>query len=565
MPESWQSGLYIQVRSNRQLSANWCLVINPQTPKTSVSRGSTLISLSLVFLSLIFSVGCSEREDADPAAEEPTGERSNLLFIIVDDLNDWTGHLGGHPQAQTPNLDRLAESGAEFTYAYANHPVCGPSRTAMLYGRYAHETGAYGSQTFYSPETLARYGAQFGNTVVPDIFSSQKSIATAFRENGYYTVGAGKLSHFTTHYASDDIASYFQDDFDEYFNSGDRVFPDPENPESEDVVNHLSFGPVAPEEEEDLLDNRFTEWGVEQIKEERDQPFFLALGLKKPHQPWVAPQSYFDQYDLEDIELPEVPGDDLEDVPHAGRVFAQSLFGLRTLRGESYPVTEHEYISSDSLLWKRMVRAYLASTSYVDAMIGKVLDALEESPHAENTIVALVGDHGWHLGEKEHWRKMTLWERGTRVPMIIRRPGASANGQSIGHPVTLQDIYPTLADLADLEINQKLNGHSLAPLLEEPEQEWDKPALMSHGPGNFAVRSGPWRYIRYQNGDEELYNIEEDPGEFANLAAQDGYEEVTERLSQHIPEEHVTLYSHRFMQFANIDTMEIFIDRYSNK
>ena len=518
----------------------------------TMSRMLTIVAVSIWALIGLSIAGAGEQQQKQGPPESPPADQPNVLFIAVDDLNDWTGYLGGHPQAQTPSIDRLAASGVVFAYAYPPGPVCGPSRTALLYGRYPHETGAYGNNDFYSPQVLDRYGR---STAVPDVFQHQKSLPTAFRENGYHTAGAGKLSHFTqTPRFSEEIASYFKDDFDVYFDSPTpRIRPDPDHPATN--TEHLPFGPVAPEEVDQLHDSQYADWATEQLQQDYDQPFFLAVGFRKPHLPWVAPESYFDKFDLDDIQLPNAPDDDLEDIPQAGKIFAQSLFFFRTMRPES----DHQTITRLDL-WRENVRAYLASSSYADAMVGRVLEALEASPHADNTIVVLWGDHGWHLGEKKHWRKMTLWETGTRTPLIIRVPGSSANGQTVTAPVSLQDIYPTLAELAGLKVDQQIDGNSLVPLLEEPSRNWEKPVLMTHGPGNFSVRSGPWDYIRYQNGDEELYNVEEDPQELNNLASSPEHEDVIERLGQHVPSEYVELYDHRALQFTNLDTMDVFIE-----
>lgn len=507
-------------------------------------------SFALIVIALVLGVAGDHAKDSMAPDDRP-----NVLFIAVDDLNDWTGYMGGHPQARTPNIDRLARSGVAFMRAYPPGPVCGPSRSALLYGRYPHVTGAYGNNHFYSPSTLDRYSS---STAIPDVFEDQKSIPTAFSENGYHTAGAGKISHFTqTPRFPEEIASYFKDDFDVYYDSPTgRVRPDPDNPKSS--MEYLSSGPVAPEDEERLHDTQYANWAVEQLRKDYNEPFFMAVGFRKPHMPWVAPESYFDQFDLSEIQLPEVPPDDLEDVPHAGKIFAQSLFFFRTM----YPESDHQAITErgDSTLWREKVQAYLASSSYADAMVGRVLDALEASPYADNTIVVLWGDHGWHLGEKKHWRKMTLWETGTRTPLIIHMPESTSNGEKVNAPVSLQDLYPTLVELADLNVDQKLDGNSLVPLLEDPGRDWEKPVLITHGPGNFAVRSGPWNYIRYQNGDEELYNLKSDPEEFNNLASEPGYENVIERLGKHMPSDYVKLYDHRSLQFTNLDTMKVFIE-----
>lgn len=512
---------------------------------------TTAILLILSYSFMLF-VGEFSHEDEEFSITEPEVSRPNILFIAIDDLNDWTGFLGGHPQAQTPNLDRLAETGFIFKNAFAPSPSCGPSRTAILYGRHPHITGAYGNDDFYSPYTLRRYAR---SSAIPDIFQSQKSLVRVFSENGYYTAGAGKIDHFTqTPRFPQNTASYFMDDFDTYFHiDGGSVGPDPNNPETN--RDRLAFGPVAPEDEEKLRDGQYAEWAVKQLNQDHDKPFFLALGIQKPHLPWVAPQSYFDQFDLDVIQLPNVPENDLDDVPHAGKIFAQTLFFFEPHYSES----DHQAITKYPMLWNRLVRAYLASSSYADAMVGKVLDALEASPYADNTIVVIWGDHGWHLGEKQSWRKFTLWERGTRTPLIIRLPENSTSGQVIEQPVSLQDIFPTLIELGNLKNDQKLDGNSLVPLLENPDLDWDKPVLMSLGVGNFAVRDDTWRYIRYQNGDEELYNLINDPGEFTNLIDDTSYGKIIERLEKHIPDTYVKLYNHRSLQFTDVDTMKVFI------
>lgn len=477
--------------------------------------------------------------------------KPNVLFIAMDDLNDWTGFLGGHPQALTPNLDKLAKSGVTFRHAYASAPSCGPSRTSLLYGIYPYKTGAYGNSTFYTPRNIRTYARIDG---MPDAFANRKSLPTTFRENGYFTAGTGKICHFSTREADPQIEA----DFDTYFSPRKQHRPDPKNPESFNSgggEEGLSFGPADPDSVNKLIDARFTDWAVDQLKKKHDKPFFLAVGIVKPHMPWVAPQSYFDRIKVDDVILPNVPKDDLDDVPHAGKIFAQSMFGFFT----KVPQSDHQMISKDPKLWKRMVRAYLATTTYADAMVGKVLDALAESPYAKNTIVVLWGDHGWHLGEKEHWRKFTLWERGTKTPLIIRVPNSASNGKSVEASVSLQDIYPTLAALCKLKVEQKLDGNSLVPLLSNPSMKWDRPAIMTHGPGNFAIRLDKWRYIKYQNGDEELYDIEGDPMEFHNLAAKAEFASVKHTLGQHVPGSFVTLYDPLFGQFRNLDTMKVFI------
>lgn len=462
----------------------------------------------------------------------------NILFIAIDDLNDWTGFLGGHPQAKTPNLDLLAESGIVFTNAHASAPICGPARTSLMYGKYPHKTGSYGHHQVYSPKNLSA-------------FDSLKTIPTVFRENGYYTAGSGKIFHY-----GDD-----QNDFETYFNPSGGVPPDPNNEDSfypDDSVGppfaNLRIGPFAQENVGKDRDKQISEWAIDQLKSEHDKPFFIGVGFHRPHLPWSAPQKYFDKFDLNEIQLPPGVWDrDLDDLPHAGKLFSRSMFGLYLMDDMS----DHEFITGQPMLWERFVRAYLATTAYVDALVGDVLEALNASEYAENTIIVLWGDHGWHLGEKETWRKMTLWERGTKTPLIFSIPGNRANGSKVNHPVSLLDIYPTLVDLLQFEVEQELDGNSLMPLINNPLEEWDKPIIISHGPGNFAVGSGQWRYIQYQNGDEELYNTSIDKYEFYNLADNDEYEKIKNRLSKIIPDEYVRLYGPRFEQFKDLNSIEI--------
>lgn len=458
----------------------------------------------------------------------------NVLFIAIDDLNDWTGFLGGHPQAKTPNLDKLAESAVTFMNAHASAPICGPSRTSLMYGKYPHKTGSYGHHQTYNPKKLS-------------VFDSLKTMPTVFRENGYYTAGAGKLFH----YQGD------QKDFETYFNPSVATLPDPNNKESfypdssvRPPLSSWRMGPLAPEDVGKDRDRRISDWAIEQLKSEHEKPFFIGVGFHRPHLPWSAPQQYFDKFDLKDVQLPPGVWDrDLEDIPQAGRIFSQSLYGLYLMNDKS----DHEFMTEQPMRWEHFVRAYLATTTYVDALVGEVLEELKASRYADNTIVVLWGDHGWHLGEKESWRKMTLWERGTKTPLIFYIPGNSSNGSKVKQPVSLQDIYPTLVELIDIDVEQELDGNSLLPLINNPNIEWEKPILISNGPGNFAVGSGEWRYIRYQNGDEELYNRSIDRYEFYNLVNNNKYDKIVERLSKSIPDKSVRLYGPRFKIFENLN------------
>lgn len=444
--------------------------------------------------------------------------KPNVLFIAVDDLNDWVGYMGGHPQAHTPHLDALAKQSVVFSHAYCAAPVCGPSRTALMYGIAPHNSGSYGHHSIYDPKNL-----------IPE----REPLNRAFQRNGYYTAGCGKIFHYRETNGWDEYQSNLR---------GIGVRREDRQPLGKGI--QLGWGMIDVEDDSETSDGKLTDWAIERLKREHDKPFFIALGLRKPHLPWDAPKKYFERYELNTIKRPNVPADDLADVPDAGKAFAHSLVGF------SSP-DDHKAILAVDGAWEKLVRAYLATSSFADANVGRILTALEKSPYRDNTIVVLWGDHGWHLGEKEHWRKMTLWERGTRTPFIIRLPGQNANAGRVEAPVSLQDIYPTLAQLCDLDVKQELDGNSLTAVLNDPSTTWDKPVLISHGPGNFAVRQGRWRLIHYADGSEELYDLKADPGELTNLARNSRFDPQRDALRKHIPQNWQYVMGPRFTKFSD--------------
>jgi arylsulfatase A-like enzyme len=251
----------------------------------------------------------------------------------------------------------------------------------------------------------------------------------------------------------------------------------------------------------------------------------LAVGIVKPHLPWYVPKKYFDIYPKEKIKLPEVPDDDLDDIPPIGLRMAN-------------PQGDHKAVV-DANQWRDAVQAYLATISFVDDQVGRLIDALDRSPIAKNTIVVLWGDHGWHLGEKHHWRKFTLWEEATRAPLIFVVPGVTPTGRLCNRPVDFLGIYPTLSDLAGLPIPGHVQGVSLRPLLKNPDAPWDRNALTTYGRGEHGVRSERWRYIRYHDGSEELYDHQVDPMEWKNLAGQAQHAELKSQLGKWMPQEEV--------------------------
>lgn len=438
-------------------------------------------------------------------------DRPDVLFIAVDDLNDWVGPLGGHPQTRTPNIDRLAARGLTFTNAHAPAAICNASRTALLTGLRPSTSGVYGN----SPD--------WRNL---ELFEGKPTLPRFFLDNGYQTFGAGKVFHAHT-YSPTGFAG-FNDTraWTEFWPALDRQLPDELTPPRVPVNgNPLSRGfdwsPVVADDS-GIGDGQVVAFAERQLATQRASPKFVAAGIYRPHLPWYVPQKYFDMHPLEDVQLPEVIDNDLSDVPPIARA------------GSLQSTELHEWVL-ESGTWHEAVQAYLASISFMDAMVGRLLDALDASGRADDTIIVLWGDHGFHLGEKERWRKMTVWEESTHVPLIIVAPGRTMAGSRSPRPVSLMDIYPTLAELAGLVAPEYLEGQSLVPLIEDPDADWETPALTTHGFNNHAVRSERYRYIRHPDGTEELYDHENDPHEWVNLADERSLRRVKARLAEWLP------------------------------
>ena len=423
------------------------------------------------------------------------GKRPNVLFVAVDDLNDWVGCLGGHPGAKTPHIDRLAARGVLFTRAYCAAPACNPSRVALLTGLRPSTTGVYHNNQPWRPVPVLRRAV---------------TLPQHFMRHGYHVAGCGKIFHG----GFDDPASWH-----EYRPGGRAGLPRPPAPTGR--AGGITWGPLELLDEQ-TEDRHIVQWAIDRLKERRDKPLFLACGLHKPHMPWQVPRKYFDLHPLDQVKLPEVPPDDLADVPPAGVKAAA-------------PQGDHANVLRSNT-WRQAVQAYLACGSYADAQIGRLLDALDADPALRgNTIVVLWGDHGWHLGEKQHWRKFALWEEATRTPLIIAAPGVAPG--RVAAPLDLVDLYPTLVEMCGLPAQQGLEGTSLVPLFKDPRSRRDRPALTTHGRSNHALRSDRWRYISYADGSEELYDHDADPNEWKNLAADPAYAAVKQELSKWLPKE----------------------------
>ncbi len=447
----------------------------------------------------------------------------NVLMIAVDDMNDWVGCLGGHPDVDTPHIDALAARGLLFANAHCPAPVCNPSRVAILTGRAPSSTGIYDNATVWHEQL--------------DV----ASLPSWFREHGYCTVGGGKIAHHMPGFnRRDDWDDYFEQVFDSPYQQavargekGPFVWPEGFPRNGLAAVSRLERPPVNPREfdwgpvdaaDAAMGDGQLVEWAAEFLRDPPAAPFFLAVGIYRPHLPWYAPRRYFDRYPVAEITSPPRKDDDLADLPAAGLAMAAN-------RREDLELIQREGRMTEVL------QAYLANISYADALIGRLLEAMDSGPAADDMIIVLWSDHGWHLGEKDHLHKFTLWERSTRVPLVIVAPGTTQPGTVSSRPVGLIDLFPTLAELCGLPEPPGLDGRSLVPLLADPHAAWDQPALTTHGPGNHALRSERYRYIRYADGGEELYDHSVDPNEWTNLAVDPAYAEVKDKLAAHVPQD----------------------------
>ncbi len=443
-------------------------------------------------------------------------EKPNVLLVSVDDMNDWVGCLDGYPGVSTPCMDALAEQGVLFTDAHCPSPLCNPSRTAIMTGRSPANSGVYSNQHWWRP-------------ALPEVVT----LPECFRRAGYEAAGGGKVYHHTPGFNP-------PDQWDEYF---DLRFDDPwdrchapytphwDFPHVDPPAGHpfsgltpfrheYDWGPLDPTDA-DYGDAATVDWAVDFLSKSHERPFFLAVGMFKPHLPWYAPQHYFDRYPMDRIVLPPVLDSDLEDVPAAGRELAAfSRDRLTRIKAQG--------------LWESAVQGYLAAISFADAQIGRLFEALQNSDFAGSTIVVFYSDNGFHMGEKDHISKCTLWQRSTHVPFVIAGPDITPRRCDCN--VNLQDIYPTLVDLCGLPPPKQLDGHSLQPLLSDPEAVRDQPSLSTFQPGNHALCLEQWRYIRYADGGEELYDRHNDPNEWTNLAALREFDKLKRDLQEFLPQ-----------------------------
>lgn len=471
-----------------------------------------------VLVTRFFWVGVLLGLTAGLHAEKP---RFNVLFLVSDDLNTRLACYGD-PMVKSPNIDRLAARGVRFDRAYCQFPLCNPSRASFMTGLRPDTTKVYENRTHF-------------REVNPSIVTMPQT----FKNAGYFVARVGKLYHYgvPTQIGTDGL-----DDPPSWH----KVV----NPKGRDVDDEASIFSLIPGKfgatlswlaadgtDAEQTDGKGAAAAIRLLEENKDRPFFLGVGFYRPHTPYVSPKSYFELYPREKIRLPQVPANVREMFPAAALPFRK----------------EEEAMSDD--LRRQAIQAYFAATTFMDAQLGLVLDALERLKLADKTIVVFLSDHGYHLGEKGLWQKMALFEPVARVPLIIAVPGTRNAGRVCRRPVELVDLHPTLAELCGLKAPEKLDGKSLKPLLENPEARWDKPAYtqITRGApvGTFAepakkakakakskpiigrsVRTERWRYTEWDEGraGAELYDHQKDPEEMTNLAADPKYAGVVSEL-----------------------------------
>lgn len=447
--------------------------------------------------------------------------KPNVLFIIADDLRDYVGWMGGHPQARTPNMDRLAKMGVRFTNAHCNYALCNPSRTSLLTGMLPSSSGVFGNEQDWRRSVQIQ-----GKPTLPE----------HFRAMGYTTAAGGKIFHANHGGPEGRLTGWhggrrgYEQDAAWNVRFPDAGIQIPDLPvhtgQNFNGLNiwHWDWGKLSlPDELTD--DGAVTAWAGDFLGRKQKQPFFLAVGLYRPHSPWYVPEKYFDERPVSEVVLPVVKEGDLDDVP---------TFAKGAKRDDN-----HELIVKQDK-WKEAVRAYLASVTFCDAMLGKVLEALEKGPNAANTIVVFTSDHGWYLGEKQMWHKGKLWEVATRIPLTILAPGVTQADTQTAQPVALVDLYPTLCDLVKIPKPEHLDGDSLLPLLRDPTAKRERPAITTMGGGakaSYAARDHRWRYIRYADGSEELYDHDNDPHEWTNVAGEGENEPLKRHLATFFPKE----------------------------
>lgn len=463
---------------------------------------NNLAEVSFCYLLLClcpFSVNAAQPQSDGTSGTSPVRIAPNVLMICIDDLNDWVGFLEGHPEAVTPHMDALAKRGRNFTNAHCAVPVCSCSRASVMSGVAATTHGSY--------EIGPRYEELPALRNIP-------TIQRYFKDNGYITLSGGKVLHhgFGGRLAGDNDRSL-----------GRKRSPRPRKPMNRpsDWSGAWDWG-AYPENDADMADYQLAMNAAKVLQEDFGKPFFMTVGFFRPHVPLFVPPKWFDLYEAESLTLPRNPKSDLDDLPK----------NFLSINDYAAAPTHAEVIRHGKQ--RSLTHAYLASISFADHCVGVVVDALKSSPHADDTVIVLWSDHGFHLGEKQHWAKRTLWEESTRVPLLFAGPGIKP-GTACAEPASLLDIYPTLVEMCRLPKNTPLEGISLVPQLNDPATPRDRPAITSSYFGNHSIRSRDWRLIVYEDGVEELYDHRNDPDEFRNLANAPSHKATRDQLARWLP------------------------------
>jgi len=444
-------------------------------------------------------------------------ERPNVVFIISDDLSAEALACYGNTQCKTPNIDRLAERGMKFTRAYTQFPICGPSRAALMSGLYAQTIGTLGN---YHDDRFTRN------------LGDRPSMTQHFKQHGYYTARMSKIYHMrvpgdiTAGVDGPDHAPSWTEAFNcpgpEQWTQGEHEHLTGENlkPDPQRTIHYrLGYGGAfyvvkASDDAARQPDAQAADKAIELIKKKRDEPFFLAVGMVRPHVPLVAPAEFFEPYPHAKMKLPKQLDGDWDDLPRIGIPKFSKRIGLTTQ-------TEKQ----------KVLEAYYASVTFMDAQVGRILDALKQQGLDDNTIVVFTSDHGYHLGEHEFWQKMSLHEESVRIPLIFAGPGVGAGERdALAEQI---DIYPTLADLAALDIPGHCQGFSLGPIMADASKSV-RDAAYTLRRRDHLLRTDRWAYMQYQNGDVELYDMQNDPHQFHNLAGQAKYQQVEDQLAERL-------------------------------
>ena len=463
---------------------------------------------------LLYSIGsCTILSHVHGQVNKQDDEKPNVLFIIMDDMCDWANFMGFN-QAITPNLDKLADRAMNFMNGYTAVPLSNPSRATMLSGIQPYVSGIYDNNNDIKDFPV----------VNNSIFMPQH-----FRNNGYKTIAAGKVFH------SKPTATVMNNMCDDKSSIDGGYGPSVKNstlPSNLQTIAARDFEPwTGPDT--DFPDVNNSQKIINVLGQSHDKPFFIAMGFYRPHNPWTAPVRYFDMYDINKIQRPYTVADDLDDIPSYA---IQNFIGNKS-REEFRFMSQNG--NENGNWWDQYIRAYLACVTFADDRLGKIIDALDTSAYADNTWIVLVGDNGFHIGEKERWAKSALWRKTNHVPFLVVPPKNNTNIQPgvCEKPVSLIDIYPTLTELCGLPpVNNPLaDGTSFVPLLENPNAEWNIPCISTFRPGNFVVHYNQWNYIKYKDGSHELYNTKEDEAEIFNLADKPEYKHIVDSLAKYLP------------------------------